>query len=82
MPALNADAAVRDAFFVSLADVENRRHEPWVLEARLRTCTIPCAPYTPSATSAEPEPPGDPAYRRHLLPQGDGGHPRGSLRPP
>jgi aminopeptidase N len=33
MPALSADPSVRDAFFKSLASVENRRHEPWVLEA-------------------------------------------------
>jgi len=32
MPAVAADASVRDAFFENLAKVENRRHEPWVLE--------------------------------------------------
>jgi aminopeptidase N len=31
-PALSADAAVRDAWFTALADLANRRHEPWVLE--------------------------------------------------
>ena len=31
-PALSSDAAERDAFFASLADVANRRHEPWVLD--------------------------------------------------
>ena len=31
-PALSADSAVRDAWFASLADVANRRREPWVLE--------------------------------------------------
>jgi len=31
-PALAGDPAVRDAWFASLADVANRRHEPWVLE--------------------------------------------------
>jgi aminopeptidase N len=31
-PALSGDPAVRDAWFVSLADVANRRREPWVLE--------------------------------------------------
>ena len=31
-PALMPDQAVRDAFFDSLADVKNRRREPWVLE--------------------------------------------------
>jgi aminopeptidase N len=31
-PALSADRAVRDAWFASLADVSNRRHEAWVLE--------------------------------------------------
>jgi aminopeptidase N len=31
-PALSADPAERDAWFTSLAEVANRRHEPWVLE--------------------------------------------------
>ncbi len=31
-PALSAAAAERDAWFASLADLANRRHEPWVLE--------------------------------------------------
>jgi aminopeptidase N len=31
-PALSPDQSVRDAFFDSLRDVENRRREPWVLE--------------------------------------------------
>ena len=31
-PALSSDAADRDGFFASLADVANRRHEPWVLD--------------------------------------------------
>ena len=31
-PALSSDAAERDRFFASLADVDNRRHEPWVLD--------------------------------------------------
>jgi aminopeptidase N len=31
-PALSANPAERDAWFASLADVANRRHEPWVLE--------------------------------------------------
>jgi aminopeptidase N len=33
MPALSRDAAVREKFFAGLADVNNRRHEAWVLEA-------------------------------------------------
>jgi len=33
MPALSQDAAVREKFFAGLADVNNRRHEAWVLEA-------------------------------------------------
>jgi aminopeptidase N len=33
MPALSSDAAERDRFFASLADVANRSHEPWVLES-------------------------------------------------
>ena len=32
MPALSADPAVREKWFVSLRDVGNRRREPWVLE--------------------------------------------------
>ena len=32
MPALSADAAERERWFLSLGDVANRRHEPWVLE--------------------------------------------------
>jgi aminopeptidase N len=31
-PALSENKADRDAWFASLADVGNRRHEPWVLE--------------------------------------------------
>jgi aminopeptidase N len=33
MPALSSDQATRDAFFDSLKDVKNRRHEAWVLDA-------------------------------------------------
>jgi aminopeptidase N len=33
MPALSRDAAVRERFFESLKDVNNRRREAWVLEA-------------------------------------------------
>ena len=32
MPALSADAAERERWFLSLRDVNNRRREPWVLE--------------------------------------------------
>ena len=32
VPALSSDAAERDRFFMSLSDVANRRHEPWVLD--------------------------------------------------
>lgn len=32
-PALSSDAAVREAFFASLAEVEKRAREPWVLSA-------------------------------------------------
>jgi aminopeptidase N len=31
-PALSSDTSTRSAFFDSLRDVENRRHEPWVLD--------------------------------------------------
>ena len=31
-PALSPDQSVRDAFFASLGNVQNRRREPWVLE--------------------------------------------------
>jgi aminopeptidase N len=33
MPALSADAAVREAAFARFSDVANRRREPWVLES-------------------------------------------------
>jgi aminopeptidase N len=33
MPALSRDASIRQQFFDSLADVKNRQHEAWVLEA-------------------------------------------------
>ena len=33
MPALSPDESVRDRFFAGLGEIENRRHEPWVLEA-------------------------------------------------
>ncbi len=32
MPALSADPAEREKWFLSLRDVNNRRREPWVLE--------------------------------------------------
>ena len=32
MPALSADAAVREKWFEALKDVANRRREPWVLD--------------------------------------------------
>ena len=32
MPALSADASVREKWFLALRDVSNRRREPWVLE--------------------------------------------------
>jgi aminopeptidase N len=32
VPALSPDPARRDRFFASLANVANRRHEPWVLD--------------------------------------------------
>jgi aminopeptidase N len=32
-PSLSADQSTRDAFFSGLASVENRRREPWVIEA-------------------------------------------------
>ena len=32
VPALSSDQADRDRFFASLADVNNRRHEPWVVD--------------------------------------------------
>ena len=32
IPALSSDQDERDRFFTSLADVSNRRHEPWVLD--------------------------------------------------
>jgi aminopeptidase N len=32
MPALNADPAIRERWFLALKDVSNRRREPWVLD--------------------------------------------------
>jgi aminopeptidase N len=32
MPALSSDPSARDAFFASLARLENRAHEPWVTD--------------------------------------------------
>jgi aminopeptidase N len=32
-PALSPDEATRDRFFAGLASVDNRRHEPWVIDA-------------------------------------------------
>jgi aminopeptidase N len=32
VPALSADPASRDRFFAGLADLSNRRHEPWVID--------------------------------------------------
>lgn len=34
LPAVSADEAIRDRFFENLKEPENRRHEPWVLEAQ------------------------------------------------
>lgn len=33
IPALSPDEATRDAFFASLSTPDNRRHEPWVIDA-------------------------------------------------
>ena len=33
IPSLSSDPAIRDQFFQSLSDKQNRTHEPWVLEA-------------------------------------------------
>jgi aminopeptidase N len=33
MPAISPNEVTRDAFFRTLAKVENRRHEPWVIDA-------------------------------------------------
>jgi aminopeptidase N len=33
MPALSPSDATRDQFFLTLAKVDNRRHEPWVIDA-------------------------------------------------
>ena len=43
MPALSADPADASSGSSSLADVNNRRREPWVLEA-VATCITRCAP--------------------------------------
>ena len=33
LPALSPDESVRDRFFASLSNIDNRRHEPWVLDS-------------------------------------------------
>jgi aminopeptidase N len=33
LPALSPDESVRDRFFADLSNVENRRHEPWVIDS-------------------------------------------------
>jgi aminopeptidase N len=32
IPALSPDESIRDSFFAGLSNIENRRHEPWVLD--------------------------------------------------
>ena len=64
MPALSPDAAKRDAFFGSLARLENRAHEPM----GGRRTAVPQSPAAPRSRRAlhpaEPGAPGrDPAYR-------------------
>ena len=68
MPALSDRPETRDAFFQSLADVKNRRREPWVVEGvsylnhPLRGAQVGgvCAAGTRAAA-------GDPAHGRYLL---------------
>ena len=67
-PAISARPAVRDAWFASLADVANRRREPWVLEG-LRYLHHPLRA---AASEKHIEPSlvlaaRHPAHRRHLL---------------
>ncbi len=67
-PALSPDPAVRDAFFDSLADVKNRRREPWVLEG----LSLPSPPAARRLVGkVHPAQPRDaarhPADRRHLF---------------
>ncbi len=78
MPALAADPAVREKWFLALADVANRRREPWVLDGLdylhhpLRAAAVG------QVRAAESRPAlGDPEDWRHLLPQAlDGCHAR------
>ena len=80
-PALSAEPAERDAWFASLADVANRRHEPWVLEG-LRYLHHPLARRrVREVHRAEPAAAArDPADRRHLLSEALDGH--DAERPP
>ena len=70
MPALSADAAERERWFQSLADVDNRRREPWVLEGlELPAPSAARATRRRSTSQAEPRSAvGDSEDRRHLLP--------------
>ena len=80
-PAISGDPREREAWFASLADVANRRREPWVLEG-LRYLHHPLR----AAASEKYIEPSlllaarDPADRRHLLPEALDG--RDAERPP
>ena len=69
MPALSPDAAKRDAFFGSLALLENRAHERWVADG-LRYLNHPLRRrHAERYVQPSLELLGrDPAHRRHLLP--------------
>ncbi len=70
MPALSADPAEREKWFLSLRDVNNRRREPWVLEG-LNYLHHPLrADAVEEIRAAEPrDAVGDPEDRRHFLPE-------------
>jgi aminopeptidase N len=64
-PALSSDPAVRAAFFASLKDVQNRRREPWVLEA------LTYLHHPLRASSSEPYIPPSLAMLREIQRTGD-----------
>ena len=83
MPALSDRPETRDAFFRSLADVENRRREPWVVEGvsylnhPLRGAQTEKLRAAVARAAA-----GDPAHGRYFLSgRIDGCHTRPSQQP-
>ena len=70
MPALSADPAVRERWFLALKDVANRRREPWVLDGLRVPASSAARRRVGEVRAPEPGPAvGDPEDRRHLLPE-------------